>query len=78
MSDFWLINGGYFRLKNINIGYNIPSFITERIGMQNLRVYTNISDVWTIDRFPRGWDPEVSASGYPITTAFVFGASVKF
>jgi TonB-linked SusC/RagA family outer membrane protein len=78
MSDFWLINGGYFRLKNINFGYNIPRAFSERIGMKNLRVYTNISDVWTIDRFPRGWDPEVSASGYPITTSFVLGASVKF
>ncbi|MGF1636419.1 MAG: SusC/RagA family TonB-linked outer membrane protein [Cyclobacteriaceae bacterium] len=78
MSDFWLINGGYFRLKNINFGYTIPNALTQRIGMQNLRLYTNVSDVWTINRFPRGWDPEVSASGYPITSSFVFGVSVRF
>lgn len=78
MSDFWLINGGYFRLKNINFGYTIPRSFVNRMGMQNLRVYTNVSDVWTVNRFVRGWDPEVSASGYPITSSFVFGLSVRF
>jgi len=78
MSDFWLINGAYFRLKNISLGYTLPRPVVERLGMQNIRVYTNASDVWTVNSYPPGWDPEVSASGYPITTSFLMGVSVQF
>src|SRR5690554_4712532 len=78
MSDFWMINGGYFRLKNISLGYTLPITIAEKVGMRNIRVYGNASDLFTIDNFPKGWDPEVSASGYPITSSFLLGVSVQF
>ena len=76
-SDYWLINGGYFRLKNIILGYTLPKNILGAIGVQNLRVYANLSDLFSIDNFPKGWDPECS-SGYFITRSFLLGASVKF
>lgn len=78
MSDFWLINGAYFRLKNISFGYRLPSNIANRIGTQSIRFYANVTDVWTINKFPRGWDPEVSASGYPITTSILTGVMIQF
>jgi hypothetical protein len=78
MSDFWMINGGYFRLKNISLGYTLPSTVSDRLGMQNIRVYGNASDLFTIDNYPSGWDPEVSATGYPITSSFLLGVSVQF
>ncbi len=78
MSDFWLINGAYLRLKNVTLGYNIPSSITQKVNLQNVRVYGSVSDFLTINNYPKGWDPEVSASGYPITASFIFGLSVKF
>lgn len=78
MSDFWLINGGYFRLKNVTLGYSIPDNLTEKVGMKRVRIYTSISDLFTIDNYPTGWDPEVSRTGYPITTSYVFGVSVNF
>lgn len=78
MSDFWLINGGYLRLKNISLGYTLPSAVVDRLGMRNIRVYGNASDLFTLDNYPRGWDPEVSASGYPITSSFLLGVSVQF
>lgn len=78
MSDFWLINGGYFRLKNISLGYTLPTAFSERVGMQNIRIYGNASDLFTIDNYPKGWDPEVSATGYPITSSFLLGVSVQF
>jgi TonB-linked SusC/RagA family outer membrane protein len=78
MSDFWMINGAYFRLKNISFGYRLPETVAQRIGTQSIRLYANLSDVWTINNFPRGWDPEVSASGYPITTSMLMGVSVQF
>jgi hypothetical protein len=75
-SDFWLFNGAYFRLKNITLGYNLPSMLTSKINLQNVRVYANISDLLSIDNYPEGWDPE--ASSYWVTTSFIFGVSVKF
>ncbi len=78
MSDYWLINGAYLRLKNISLGYTIPRNIVEHISMSNLRLYVTLSDIYTFNHYPKGWDPEVSASGYPITSSFIFGVSVKF
>ncbi|TDB62744.1 TonB-dependent receptor [Arundinibacter roseus] len=78
MSDFWLINGGYFRLKNISLSYNIPNNLTKPIGIQNLRLYGTATDVFSIHNFPKGWDPEMSSFAYPITTSIVFGVSVQF
>ena len=77
MSDFWLFNGGYFRLKNIMLGYTIPKNIVEKMKIQNLRVYANISDLFSIDRYPEGFDPEAIGS-YWVTTSFLFGASIQF
>lgn len=78
MSDFWMFNGAYFRVKNITLGYSIPSFLTEKIKLQNVRFYSTISDAFCHSHYPKGWDPEVSESGYPITMTFIFGVSVKF
>ena len=79
MSDFWLFNGGYFRVKNITLGYTIPPKITQTISIDKLRIYTTIADLVTLDRYPEGWDPELAGgSGYPITRSFVFGLSVNF
>lgn len=78
MSDFWLFNGGYLRMKNITLGYRIPKNVCQKIHLQGARVYTSISDVFSIDNYPKGWDPEVANTGYPITSSYVFGVSVNF
>jgi hypothetical protein len=77
VSDFWLINGAYFRIKDITLGYTFPAW-TRRIGIRNLRLSASLSDFLTLDNFPKGWDPEVSSTGYPITKSIVLSASVKF
>ena len=78
MSDFWLISGAYFRLKNISAGYTMPNSWAKKIHIQGVRIYASVNDLFAIHHFPRGWDPEQSQFGYPITTSYVFGASVKF
>ncbi|MBC8603118.1 TonB-dependent receptor [Parabacteroides acidifaciens] len=77
MSDYWLFNGGYFRLKNIVLGYTLPKDIVEKMKIQNLRVYANVSDLFSIDRYPKGYDPEAIGT-YWVTTSFLFGISVQF
>lgn len=78
MSNYWLMNGGYFRLKNINLSYSVPRWLTEKAHLQDVRVYGAVSDLFSIHNYPKGWDPESSRLGYPITVSYVVGASVKF
>lgn len=58
-SNRFLEDGSYLRLKNISIGYNIPSRITNKLMLQNVRVYASGTNVWTYTRYS-GADPEVS------------------
>ncbi|WP_236252897.1 TonB-dependent receptor [Echinicola sp. 20G] len=77
MSNFWMFNGSYFRLKNVTLGYSLPKTFTEKIKINRLRVYGSASDLFSIDKFPDGWDPE-SALGDYITTTYLLGLSVTF
>lgn len=78
MSDFWMFNGAYLRLKNVTLGYSVPKKLTERLKCNNIYLYMSMSDILSINRYPKGWDPELSATGYPITTSLLFGLSIKF
>lgn len=76
-SDFWMFDGSYFRIKNITLGYTLPKKIVEKIHLKNVRIYTSLQDMFTISNYPKGWDPEVSSTGYPITKSVLFGISLK-
>ncbi|MBQ7709304.1 MAG: TonB-dependent receptor [Bacteroidales bacterium] len=78
VSDFWMFDGGYFRLKNITLGYTLPEKLTSAISIKRARVYVSASDLFSISRFPKGWDPEMGYTSYPITTSLLVGLSVKF
>lgn len=78
MSTFWMFNGRYFRMKNITLGYTLPSSLTQKAHINNVRVYVSGSDLFCISNYPKGWDPERGTSSYPITTSVVFGLSVNF
>ena len=77
MSDFWLFNGAYLRMKNITLGYTIPSRLTRKIAVDGVRIYAAVNDLFQISRYPKGWDPELTGFAYPITTSYVFGISVN-
>lgn len=79
MSDFWLINGAYFRLKNIVLGYTLPVKATRWLHVAKVRVFVSATDLFSIDNYPKGWDPEAGTSGTAyITRSFNAGLSVKF
>lgn len=78
MSDLWLFNGRYFRMKNITLGYTLPSSITNKVLMKHARVYVSANDIFTISQYPKGWDPEMPSHAYPITASVLFGLSVNF
>lgn len=77
-SDFWIFNGHYFRLKNITLGYTLPAKWTTKALIQKARIYFSANDLFSIDNYPKGWDPEMGVSSYPITTSLIVGVSLTF
>lgn len=79
MSDFWIMDGSYFRMKNINLSYTFPRQILKHICLSSLRVYFNVEDPFCLNHYPKGWDPEVnsSATNY-IATTYTFGLDFSF
>ena len=76
-SDMWLFNGAYLRLKNITLGYTLPDRIFRQEYFKSLRIYATITDLFSIDHYPKGWDPEAKSSTYPITVSYVLGVSIN-
>ncbi|UBM58662.1 TonB-dependent receptor [Marinilongibacter aquaticus] len=74
MSDFWLFNGGYLRLKNVAVGYTLPKKITDKISSSSARIYLNASDLFSLSKYPKGWDPE----GTGIVSTYTMGVSIGF
>lgn len=78
MSDFWMFNGRYVRLKNITLGYTLPKELTKIVFIDRMRVYISANDLFQLSKYPKGWDPEMSGTGYPVTKSILFGLSLKF
>ena len=78
MSDFWLFNGRYVRLKNITLGYTLPNSLTSKVKISRIRFYVSANDLFSISKYPQGWDPETGATAYPITSSYLLGVSVNF
>lgn len=60
-SDFWIQNGAYLRLKNIQLGYTFPNSLTKKLGINNLRVFVSGQNLITLNQMTGGWDPETTA-----------------
>ncbi len=72
----------YLRVRNLELGYNIPQAITSRIGMSALRVYFNGTNLLTFDNVKQfGIDPEISAGNgliYPPQRLYTLGFNLTF
>ena len=89
ISDRYIEDGSYIRLKNISLGYTFPKSITQKISIENLRLYANIQNLFTITKYD-GYDPEIGASTasvnvygldngrYPSPTVYSFGLNIAF
>lgn len=76
-SSWWLREGGFIRLKTIELGYNVP--LAKRLGLQTLRVYFMGENIFSISPF-KLWDTEMGGNGlaYPLNRRFNIGAQVNF
>ncbi|WP_342085716.1 SusC/RagA family TonB-linked outer membrane protein [Dyadobacter sp. OTU695] len=79
-NTYYLKSNNYLRLKNIELGYNLPSEIGSKIGVGNLRVYVNGLNLITFDKI-KIWDPEATSSNgqyYPQSRVLNAGVRVTF
>lgn len=67
-SDFYVEDGSYLRLKNIQLGYTLPRTIVEKVKMKSLRVYLSCDNLLTLTGYT-GFDPEIGTSGWILDTA---------
>jgi len=78
-SDFWKINAGYLRLKNVQVGYNFSNSLLKQTGFENIRLFFTATNLFTIDDFIPGYDPETSnAYTYPLSRTYSFGLNLRF
>ena len=80
-STYFLKDASFFRLKNLQLGYNVPNKILNKLTIQALRVYLAADNVFTVSKYP-GLDPERVGDGtyvnYPQNRTFTFGAKIQF
>jgi len=90
-STLWMRSAAYFRLKNIQLGYEVPATFLKKIGLQKAFIYVNGQNLFTQTKFYDGYDPEINfdagaADGvslgggnyYPQVKVFTFGIDIKF
>lgn len=79
-SDYFLASTDFLRLKNLQIGYNLPKNWLSKISMTNLRLYLSAENLFTLTSYP-GLDPDKPYKGndlYPINRSYSLGLNVSF
>ncbi len=90
VSDRWVHDGSYLRLKTVSLGYTVPVSTIKKITMNavsNLRVYFTAQNLVTLTKYP-GFDPEISGGSnltqgidigqYPLSKLYMFGLQINF
>ncbi len=86
VSDLYLCDGSYLRLKNISLGYTLPKSITQKISISRLRFYVMAENLITWTKY-WGFDPEISSGGtslgvdygvYPQARTYTIGLNLSF
>ena len=87
-SDLTIFDGSYFKIKQIQLGYTLPSVITKKIHISNLRVFTSLDNFFTFTKYI-GLDPEAASANnssslgidmgtYPTARQTVLGVNLSF
>ncbi|MEN8155535.1 MAG: TonB-dependent receptor [Bacteroidota bacterium] len=84
-SDAWRRDASFVRIKNIELGYTLNKSAINRIGIDNIRVFSSINNLYTFaDPFIKPFDPESTAGSYsagwtyPLLRTFNFGLDINF
>ncbi|MEO0331111.1 MAG: SusC/RagA family TonB-linked outer membrane protein, partial [Bacteroidota bacterium] len=86
-NSFYVEDGSYLRMQNLTFGYNLPASTLDNWGMEKLRVFASVNNLFTITGYD-GLDPQVGGGAdtnfgidrgnFPVTRQFVFGVNVAF
>jgi TonB-linked SusC/RagA family outer membrane protein len=86
-SDYYVEDGSFVRLRNIQFGYTVPSAVLRKIHVESLRVYVAANNLVTLTRY-MGFDPDLGASNvlsagvdygmYPQARSIMSGLQIKF
>jgi TonB-linked SusC/RagA family outer membrane protein len=89
VSDRYIEDGSYIRIKNIILGYSLPAKIVNKLKIERLRLYMNMQNLYTFTKYT-GYDPEVGSidqdmlrtgidnGRYPSQRIYTFGINVNF
>ena len=89
ISSRFIEDGSYLRLKSVTLSYQLPKAWTDKVKMQNVKLYATGENLWTLTNYS-GFDPEVNAFGtsntakgidygtYPQTRNIIFGLNITF
>lgn len=84
ISDFWIVDKRYVRLKNVQLGYRIPSPWAKRMALESIRVYCSFENLLTFTNY-NGFDPElrggnsgIDSFNYPTMKQSTIGLTIDF
>lgn len=83
-STFWNRNASFIRVKNLQLGYSFSNKLIQKIKLNRLRVFFSGQNLFSLNHFYKGWDPEMGQSTgdntpfYPITSVYTFGINARF
>jgi TonB-linked SusC/RagA family outer membrane protein len=80
-SNFWMISAAYLRLKNVQLGYTLPSQLLKNKTISSVRFFASGTNLFTMSKMPLGMDPEspeTVQNSTPLLSTYTFGVEVKF
>lgn len=76
ISDKYLLNAAYLRIKNITLSYTFPQAMMKKISLSGLKLFVSGENLGTFSSLPKGYDPERLSWGYPFYRTVSFGLNV--
>jgi len=86
-TSYYVENGSFMRLRNLQIGYNFPSSLISKVGMSSARLYVQGVNLFTLSKYS-GLDPDVNSNGdtffgvdegnYPLVKQYTVGVHIGF
>jgi hypothetical protein len=85
--SYYVENGSFMRLKNLQVGYNFPKGLISKVGLNTARVYVQGVNLFTVKKYS-GLDPDLNTNAdtsfgvdqgaYPLVKQFIFGLNIGF
>lgn len=71
-------NGAYMRLKNLSLGYTLPTAYAEAIKFKRIKLNVSAFNLLEFKKVPKTFDPELLSMDYPVMKSYAFGIQATF